>query len=137
MSVTMLYGAAGNQQARANPDSVVQYETEVVTATQRRAFKGPQRMGGLSLDLRVDAVAAPTSVTGFTLWYSNLPKPDTSSDTDWHQDTTLGTILVLTAAGKTFVDLADRRAEWFMLKADVTAGSATVRAFVRREGVEV
>lgn len=133
----MLYGAAGNKTAQATPDDTIQSLGETLAATKRVAFKGAQRMGGLSLDLRVDSVSAPTSATGFTVWYSNMPKPSTASDSDWQQDTTLGTVLALTATGKTFVDVSDRRAEWIMLKADVTAGSATVRVFVRREGVEV
>ena len=60
-----------------------------------------------------------------------------TSDTDWVQDTTVGTVKALTATGSAFINVGNVFAQHVMLKADVTAGSLTLRAFWRAEGVEV
>jgi len=120
--------------ARLLADGTNQDRLESLTATTRRRFEGPKVGGQLSIDLRCGSSAGVTSATGFTIWYSNLPNPSIASDDDWVQDTVAGTVLALTATGKTFADLSGKFARWVMLKADVTAGTAGVRAFARAEG---
>lgn len=138
-NVLMVYGGSTSG-VQVAPQSGIQNTPENVTTTTRRVIRGPKGYRGLSIDLRCDSSAGVTSATGFTLWYSNMPEPDATSDADWHQDTSIGTsglMLALTTTGKAFFDLADRRAVWFMIKADVTAGAAGVRVFVNCDGVEI
>lgn len=138
--VTMLFGGDGTQAYRSPASNNNQARAESLTSTTRREFKGPKVGGRLSIDIRVDSSAGVTSATGVTLWYSNIPNPSITADTDWVQDTSVGTagvLAALTATGTAFVDLSSRFAEHMMLKADVTAGTAGLRIFVRSEGNEV
>jgi hypothetical protein len=129
--VTQAFGGG-----RSAPDGNTQAAPESLTATTRRRLKGPRMGGHFSVHAIVDSSTA-TSATGLTLWYSNVPDPDLTTDTDWKQDTTVGTIIALTAAGSAFVNVGNVCAEHYMLKADVTAGACGLRVFCRAEGVEV
>lgn len=136
-SVVMLFGGTGDAGFRASANKNNQGKAESLAAVTRRVCKGPKRNGGMSIMFICDSSSGVTSATGFSVWYSNLPEPDATADTDWVQDTTIGIALALTATGKTLLSLAGRQAEWVMVKADVTAGTAGVRVFARSEGVEV
>lgn len=129
---TQLFGGG-----RASQDKNTQRLAESLIATTSRKARGPRLDGGYSLDFRVDSSAGVTSVTGVTVWYSNLPDPDETTDTDWVQDTTIGTAIVLTATGTLFLSVTGKRAAWVRVKCDVTAGTAGVRAWYRADGVEV
>lgn len=128
------FGGGTTARDRAIPEPQNQAVTESVATTTRRKFKGPQVNGHFSVHAIVDSVTAPTSTTGLTVWYSNLPDPSTASDADWVQDSTVGTLKTLTATGSAFANVGNVFAEWIMLKADITAGSVTMRAFTRVEG---
>lgn len=129
----MIFGGPGDAIARSQVGESIQRVPESLAATTRRNFRGPKASGHLSIHAIVDSSAGVTSATGLTLWYSNLRNPDPTSDTDWVQDTTVGTIIALTGTGKAFVNVGNLRAMHCMLKADVTAGTAGIRVFIKSE----
>src|SRR5678816_372296 len=95
--------------------------TEVlVPATYRRAFMGPKAVGHLSLHVFVDSAGGATSA--MTVWYSNHPNPSLSTDNDWVQDTTIGTI-DLTLTGGKFFNVGNIYPEWVMIKAVVATSN--------------
>lgn len=131
----MLFGGNASHQ-RAAPDENIQSKAESLEETTRRRFKGPKRSGHFSIQAFVDSSAGVTSATGLTVWYSNLPNPPLDADTGWEQDTTIGTVIALTSTGDAFINVGNVCAEWIMVKADVTAGTAGIRVFARSEGTD-
>lgn len=134
----MLFGGPGDQGGRA-PGTNNARIGEALVATTRRMIKGSHRGGHASVHVVVTASTGVTSATGLTVWYSNLPNPDLTTDTDWVQDTTAGLapVIALTATGKALVTIGNVYAEWIMLKADVTAGTATLYVHARSENQEM
>lgn len=125
--LSRIFGAS-DANTRMALEANTQGQAESLTTTTRRRLRG-SGTGTMSLDLRCDSSAGVTSATGVTIWYSNLPDPSLASDADWVQDADYAPALALTATGKAFLTIPDARAEWVMVKADVTAGTAGVRVF--------
>lgn len=103
----------------------------LVVGTKRRMILGPKSNAHVSIHVIVDGVGGAGSA--MTVWYSNLPSPSVASDSDWVQDTNVGTI-DLTVSGGKFFNLGNINPEWIMLKAVVAVSSANVRAFFKIEG---
>jgi hypothetical protein len=76
--------------------------------------------------------------TAITLWASNKPEPDPSTDTDWVQMTSDygydgffgGDPAAAAASGKDFVDVSNSGALWYKYKAVRSAGSGTISIIV-------
>ena len=78
------------------------------------------------------------TTSALTLWYSNLPNPDPTVDSDWVQDTTFTTIDLTVAATSYFVNVGNVNAEWVRVKPSVVTSAGTgIYVWVRSEGVEV
>jgi hypothetical protein len=131
----MLFGGTvgGDQPGRASGGSAHQNISESVVATTRRSIKGPQRNGHYSLHVKNAAGSAP--VGNLTVWYSNLPNPDLTSDADWVQDTTV-TSIDLSVVANTFVNVGNVNAEHVMVKVLRTSGTISLIVWARAEGVD-
>lgn len=67
----------------------------------------------------------------FTLWYSNKPNADASSDTDWVQDTTFSPTNPAGSASKSFVTVGNLTALRVRLKYVNASGSGTIAAWAQ------
>jgi len=65
----------------------------------------------------------------FTLWYSNVPNADASSDTDWVQDTTYSPTNPAGSASKSFVTIGNLVANRVRLKYVNASGSGTLAGY--------
>lgn len=131
-----LYGGAvgDDPNARASGGAANQNIFESITTVARRVMKGPQRNGHYSLHVKVGAGTTPAGT--LTVWYSNLPNPDPTTDADWVQDTGVSAI-DLAVIASTFVNVGNVNAEHIMLKANRTAGTCQLIVWARAEGVDV
>lgn len=77
-------------------------------------------------------VATSTSaLTGtFTLWYSSKPRPGTSDDTDWQQDTGWGVSNPAGASSSFMDDSSSGKAYWKRIKYVNASGTGTVYAYL-------
>jgi len=131
----MLYGGAAGDDplARASGGSKHQNIAESITTTTRRTMKGPQRNGHFSFHVKNGTGSSP--VGNLTVWYSDLPNPDVTSDADWVQDTTI-TAIDLSVVANTFVNVGNVNAEHVMLKVTRTSGTVSIVVWARVEGVD-
>jgi hypothetical protein len=133
-NVIRLYGGmpSGDVQIQqgAGPSNAGVSETLAV-GTTRRLIMGPKSNAHYSLQVFVDAAAGATSA--MTVWYANHPNPSLTSDNDWSQDLTIGSI-DLTITGNKFFNVGNVNAEYIMLKAVIVTSTGNVRAFLRIEG---
>lgn len=120
--------------ARSQGGSNAQTIKEQVTADTSRVIKGPQRGGHFSYHLSVGAGSAPVGT--LTVWYSNLPNPDPTSDADWVQDTTIGSV-DLSVVANTFQNAGNVSAEHIRFKVTRTSGTLELFLWARVEGVDV
>lgn len=134
--VRCLFGrtVGADQAARANSGSNGQRVKEQVAVTTSRAMKGPQRNGHFSYHLQVGTGSSPVGT--LTVWYSNLPEPDPTSDADWVQDTGIASV-DLSVAANTFVNVGNVNAEHVRFKVTRTSGTLELSLWARVEGVEV
>lgn len=135
-TVKRIYGGAADQGGRNTADNTTQRVPEllVVSATANaRMIKGPKNNGHFSFFLR--NVAASGATSAFTVWYSNLPDPDPTSDADWVQDTSI-TSIDLTLVANNFVNVGNVNAEWIRFKPVVVTSAGTMFMFTRVEGVD-
>lgn len=139
--VIRIYGGeAGTTTAVANLATVAEPKNQGVAepltagSVYRRSFRNTKKGGHLSLHFLVDVVGGATSAG--TVWYSNVPDPSLANDSDWVQDTTVGTIDLTVLGGKLF-NIGNVFAAWAMVKmAPVTTGGS-YRVFARTEGTSV
>lgn len=131
----MLYGGSATADANARASGGAQHQNilESVILTQRRTMKGPTRNGHFSLHVKNGAGSSP--VGNLTVWYSNLPNPDASADTDWVQDTTITTV-DLSIVANTFINVGNVNAEHVMVKVTRTSGTIALVVWARSEGVD-
>lgn len=125
---------AADQAARAMAGSNGQRLQELVVATTSRVMKGPQRNGHFSYHLVNGAGTAPVGT--LTIWYSNLPSPDETSDADWVQDTSIASV-DLSVVANTFVNVGNVNAEHIRFKVTRTSGTISLFLWARSEGVDV
>lgn len=128
-NVIRIYGGDGT--GDAEPSTQARPETLTAGQVYRRRFLGPKAGGRYSLHVLVDTQGGASSAA--TVWYSNLPDPDLTSDNDWVQDSVVGTI-DLSAAGGVFKSVANEDPEWVMVKAAPLVSNAAIRVFARVEG---
>lgn len=67
-----------------------------------------------------------SGLTGtLTIWQSNLPDPDTSSVTDWVENTDV-TFTALAGASTEFINAGNAAARWYMIRYAHTSGTANM-----------
>ena len=132
--VYRLYGGAADTDGRQVAGSTSQRVAEALTVSataNARMFHGPKVNGHWSAFIR--NVSASGATSALTVWYSNLPDPDPTSDADWVQDTSI-TSIDLTVVGNTFLNVGNVNAEWIRFKPNVATSAGTIFAFIRVEG---
>jgi len=127
---TRIFG--GDPLVPASPSN--QRVPELLTATTSRKIKGPQRVGHFCYHAQV--AAGTTPVGTLTVWYSNLPNPDETSDADWVQDASIAS-LDLSVVANTFINVGNVFAEYIRFKVTRTSGTISLILHAKVEGVSV
>ena len=129
-----IYGGAADTDGRQQASDTTQRQPETlqVSATANaRMFKGPKANGHWSMFFRNVTASGATST--LTIWYSNLPNPDPTSDADWVQDASIAAV-DLTAVGNTMLNVGNVNAEWIRVKPVCVTTAGTCFAYIRSEG---
>ena len=124
--VRMIFGRPG-------PNSNQALGEALTVATHSRRFKGPQRNGNWSYQVKAVSAAGATSTMKF--FYSNLPDPDPDTAAHW-VDSGI-TAIDLTATTTVHATVTGRFPEWIMAQAFIATSGGTVYCWVRSEGSEV
>jgi hypothetical protein len=133
--VKMLFGAGGDQLARASAGSNHQLIQELLTATTGRSVVGDQGAGNAwSAHVVVGAGTAPVGT--LSVQYSNLPNPDPAVDAHWgpNDPDAFGTgapTLDLSVAGSTFRIRTPIVANHVRFKVTRTSGTISVIVWVK------
>jgi hypothetical protein len=125
----MLFGGPGDQLARSSAGANHQNIPELLTANAFRFMKGPQDGQGF-YSFHAKVAAGTTPVGSLTVWYSNLPNPDPTSDADWVQDAGVAAI-DLSVVANTFKTVPNVIAEHIRFKAAVTSGTISLILWVK------
>lgn len=133
-TVSRLFGGPGDEAGRLSAGPTTERVGETISATTSRRMKGPQRNGHYSFHGKVTSAFGATST--LTIWYSNLPNPDGTSDADWVQDTSIAAI-DLTSTNGFFQAVGNVCAEYVRFKVTRNTSDGALWLFVRSEGVSV
>lgn len=131
---TKIFGGPADALGRATASPSTQRVAETLTATTSRKMKGPQRAGHFSYHAQVAAGSTPVGT--LTIWYSNLPNPDETSDADWVQDTGIAS-LDLSVVANTFVNVGNVFCEYIRFKLTRTSGTISLILHAKVEGISV
>ncbi len=101
-----------------------QGDTIAVTSYSKK-FEGPDRSGRFSVHIGWTG----TLNGDLQLWYTNVPKPLETDDTEWVQDTTFTASDPAGSAGMTFVTVGNLVARWVRIKFARTSGSGDIWAW--------
>ena len=130
----MIFGAGSDDFARASAGKNHQNIPEILAALTSRSMKGPQRNGHFSFHYKVGAGSGGPA-GDLTVWYSNLPSPDVTADSDWVQDATIAAVNLGVAANG-LVNVGNVNVEHIRFKANRTAGNVSLIIWARVEGVD-
>jgi hypothetical protein len=130
--VKMLFGGPGDALGRASAGANHQLIPELRTATDGRAFVGPQDGTANAVSIHVIVGAGTAPVGSLTLWESNLPNPDPTIDAHWVLNTGFASIDMAVAAS-TFRTVATS-ANAIRLKNTVTSGTHSLIVWVKGPG---
>lgn len=109
--------------------SALGYRTDGVSVSGTTTYYGIPMSGHHSGTWSLHLVWSGTPNGTFTLWESNVPNPDLTSDADWVQDTTFSPTNPAGSASKMFDNVANGGARWWRVKYVNSSGSGTLKGF--------
>lgn len=122
-----------DQAARSQGGANGQNLKENIVLTTSRVIAGPRDApSNMSFHVQVGAGAAPVGT--LTVWYSNLPNPDPTSDADWVDSGIASTDLSVVA--NKFILVVDAYPAHVRLKVLRTSGTIALNVWARIAGVE-
>ena len=102
-------------------------------ATIRSARFGHRNTGAYSLHVEYAGGSSLTSVV--TLWVSNKPDPDATSDSDWVDTGITFTNITTGTSAKEVKNLVDYNYRWLRVKVVTSNGTGKVSVWVEPKGV--
>lgn len=110
-------------------DSGAPRQSGVAVSSTTTYYSDPWSKGGADgHSIQLEWTGTPTGT--FTLWYSNKPNPDRSSDADWIQDTTFTPVNPAGAASKMGDNVANFKANLKRIKYVNASGSGNLFGYV-------